>query len=105
MTNLYMNYYVYILKCSDNSYYVGITNNVERRVYEHNEGIIKGYTQSRKPVKLVYYQTFQEVNEAIAFEKQLKGWTRSKKEALISGNIFFLKKLSKSKIHPSSSSG
>ncbi|PIQ72895.1 hypothetical protein COY13_04515 [Candidatus Roizmanbacteria bacterium CG_4_10_14_0_2_um_filter_36_35] len=101
-----MSYLVYILKCSDNSYYVGITNNVEKRVWEHNQGIVRGYTFKRKPVRLVYFQEFKDVNEAIAFEKQLKGWRRVKKEALINKNIDKLKKLTKGyNSHPSSSSG
>lgn len=101
-----MSYYVYILKCFDNSYYVGITNNVLKRVWEHNQGIVKGYTSKRKPVRLVYFQEFRDVNEAIAFEKQLKNWRRAKKEALIDKNINKLKELSKGyDRHPSSSSG
>ena len=101
-----MSYFVYILNCSDSSYYVGVTNNVEKRVWEHNQGIVPGYTSKRKPVRLVYYQEFLEINEAIAFEKQLKGWRRAKKEALIKNNIEELKKLSDSyNSHPSSSSG
>lgn len=99
-----MFYSVYILKCSDNSYYTRVTNNIQKRVYEHNQGIVKGFTFKRKPVKLVYYQDFKNINEAISFEKQLKGWRRDKKEALINNNIEKLKELSKS-YHPSSSSG
>ena len=79
-------YYVYILKCSDDSYYVGVTNDFERRVIEHNTGINKkAYTYSRRPVQLLYQNYFTDINEAIAFEKQIKGWTRAKKEALIKG--------------------
>lgn len=101
-----MSYFVYILTCSDKSYYIGVTNNVEKRAWEHNQGIVKGYTYKKRPVKLVYFQEFADINKAIAFEKQLKGWRREKKEALIKGDINTLKKLSKGyKNHPSSSSG
>lgn len=87
-------YYVYILECNDKSYYIGVTNNLERRVFEHNEGKVKGYTSQRKPVILKYYEEFTDINHAIAFEKQLKGWSRIKKEALINKNIKLLKTLS-----------
>ncbi len=77
-------YYVYILKCSDNSYYIGITNNVDQRVAQHNEGYDhQSYTYTRRPVELVYSEMFTEVLQAIAREKQIKKWSRIKKEALI----------------------
>jgi len=77
-------YYVYILKCADNSYYIGITNNLERRLQEHNsDKNFYSYTYSRRPNKLVWFETFTTPNEAISKEKQLKGWSRKKKVALI----------------------
>ena len=80
-------YYVYILKCSDNSYYTGITNNLERRIREHNAGINKGcYTYNKRPLNLVFQQEFNDVIQAIYFEKKIKGWTRAKKKALIDGD-------------------
>ncbi len=80
-------YFVYILKCSDDSYYTGITNNLERRLTEHNQGINpKCYTYNRLPVKLMYFDKFDNPNDAIAAEKQLKGWSRKKKEALFERN-------------------
>ena len=80
-------YYVYILKCSDGSYYTGVTNDIERRLDEHRIGINKAsYTYSRRPVNLVYHEYFMDINEAIDFEKQIKGWSRAKKEALIKGD-------------------
>lgn len=89
-------YYVYILKCIDNSYYTGITNNIERRMQEHNEGLNKTcYTYNKRPLLLVYQSVFTNPIEAIAFEKQIKGWSRKKKEALINGDIELLKALSK----------
>ncbi|MEO6908524.1 MAG: GIY-YIG nuclease family protein [Abditibacteriaceae bacterium] len=80
-------YFVYILRCSDASYYTGITNDVEQRISDHNAGIDPdSYTFSRRPVELCYTASFKNPNEAIAFEKQIKGWSRKKKEALIEGN-------------------
>ena len=81
-------YYVYILRCSDNSLYTGITNDLERRVNEHNDGkLSNAYTFKKRPVKLVWYQEFTEPNQAIYFEKKLKKWSKVKKEALIIGNF------------------
>ncbi|WP_395060526.1 GIY-YIG nuclease family protein [Flavobacterium sp.] len=80
-------YFVYILKCNDDSYYTGFTNNLERRLIEHNESLNKeAYTHNKKPLTLVWFETFNDVNNAIATEKQIKGWSRRKKEALISEN-------------------
>lgn len=77
-------YTVYILHCADQSYYVGVTNDIDRRLYEHQNGIDpKAYTFTKRPLSLVFQIHFEDVNEAIAFEKQLKGWRREKKEALI----------------------
>jgi putative endonuclease len=78
---------VYILRCADNSFYTGITNNVEKRFAQHQEGYDPdSYTYSRRPVELVYCADFLDPKQAIAFEKQVKGWSRAKKEALIAGN-------------------
>ncbi|MDQ6472138.1 GIY-YIG nuclease family protein [Flavobacterium sp. LHD-80] len=88
-------YYVYILKCSDNSYYTGFTNNIERRLNEHNYGLnVTCYTFDRRPLELVFYTEFNDVNQAIAFEKQVKGWSRKKKEAIINDKWEDLEKLS-----------
>ena len=77
------NYFVYILECSDKSYYVGVTNDLEARHSQHNEGEnVYAYTFSRRPLLLKYYQRFDEIEDAIEFEKQVKGWSRKKKEAL-----------------------
>ena len=88
-------YFVYILECSDRSYYTGITSNLEKRINEHNSGIHGGYTSRRLPVTLVYSCRFTDVNEAIGREKQIKGWSRKKKEALIKGDFETLVGLSK----------
>ena len=77
-------YHVYIVKCSDNSYYIGVTNNIDRRLNEHNFGNdVKAYTFSRRPVKLVLFEIFSDINKAILREKKIKGWSRKKKEAMI----------------------
>ena len=93
---------MYILKCSDNSYYTGVTNDIDRRISEHMEGMdVRSYTYYRRPVKLVYYETFIDPNEAIEFEKQIKGWSRRKKEALIEGNWEKIKIYAECKNHTS----
>ena len=87
-------YFVYILKCSDGSYYTGVTNNFDRRFEEHQSGINPGcYTYTRRPVELVFVYQFKYVDKVIAFEKQVKGWSRKKKEAIIGGNWETLKEL------------
>ncbi|HRN26182.1 MAG: GIY-YIG nuclease family protein [Ignavibacteriaceae bacterium] len=90
-------YFVYIVCCSEESYYTGVTNNIERRIAQHNSGLIKGFTSKRLPVKLVFSERFSDVNDAIRLEKQIKGWSRIKKEALIEGNIELLVQLSNKK--------
>ncbi len=93
------NYSVYVVECRDNSYYVGVTNNLDRRLWEHNTGFNIGcYTYSRRPVKLKYYETTHDVKQAILREKQLKGWSRKKKEALFLEDWDELIKLSKSSL-------
>ena len=90
-----MSYYVYILQCSDNSFYVGVTNDLYRRFNEHSNGVDEFcYTYSRRPLDLVHYSEFSTPEHAIAFEKQLKGWSRKKKFALIENNWERLKALS-----------
>ena len=75
--------YVYILECSDGSYYTGVTNDIERRLWEHqNPEDPKSYTATRLPVSLKYCAEYYSPKDAIAFEKQIKGWNRKKKEAL-----------------------
>ncbi|WP_317164694.1 GIY-YIG nuclease family protein [Spongiivirga citrea] len=80
-----------MLKCSDNSFYAGITNNLSLRFKQHNAGYKKdSYTFSRRPVSLVFHQEFSDVLQAIYFEKKIKGWTRAKKRALIEGDFDML---------------
>ncbi|MFN8281965.1 MAG: GIY-YIG nuclease family protein [Chitinophagales bacterium] len=73
-----------MLKCSDNSYYVGVTNNIERRIKEHEGGFNENsYTFKRRPIMLVWFERSASIKQAIDLEKQIKGWSRKKKEALI----------------------
>jgi len=89
-------YFVYILRCNDGSYYTGITNDLERRLDEHEKGLNQScYTYKKRPLKLVFHEWFTDVHQAIAFEKQVKGWRRDKKEALINGRWDLLPELSK----------
>ena len=91
-------YYVYILRCSDDSYYTGVTNDYCRRMHEHQEGINPScYTFKRRPVELVYVVHFENIFEAIAWEKQLKKWNRKKKEAVMRGEWEKLPGLSQNK--------
>ena len=89
-------YYVYILYCADGSYYIGVTNDYQHRLWQHQEGIdSQCFTFRRRPVELVYIGIFGDTNEAISREKQVKRWTRKKKEALIRRDDAALKKFSK----------
>lgn len=91
-------YYVYILKCSDNSYYTGFTSNLTKRFEEHSNGkYIDSYTYSRRPLTLAFFCEFTDVNIAIATEKQIKKWSRAKKEALINEEYEKLPNLAKKK--------
>jgi putative endonuclease len=82
-----MGAFVYILRCSDGSYYVGSTRtSLEERVAQHQAGSFGGYTARRRPVILVFAQEFQRITDAIAAERQLKGWRRDKKETLARGD-------------------
>ena len=81
-----MAYYVYMLRCSDGSYYVGHTNDLEQRLAAHERGTIEGYTLSRRPVELVFSDQFSTRLEAFHRERQIKGWSRARKESLIKGD-------------------
>ena len=81
---MYNNYFVYIMSNSHNTVlYIGVTNDIERRVSEHKSGLIFGFTKRYNCNKLVYFETFNDINQAIDREKQLKGWKRDRKDALI----------------------
>ncbi|MBS7806965.1 GIY-YIG nuclease family protein [Variovorax sp. PCZ-1] len=89
-------FYVYILRCADDSYYCGQTDCIESRMQQHESGEL-GYTAIRKPVQLIWQGEFETREAAIAFEQQIKGWSRAKKEALISGDWAKIQQLAKSK--------
>src|SRR4029077_7082776 len=102
-----MDIYVYILRCSDGSYYVGLTKaGLDKRIAEHLSGTFAGYTSKRRPVTLVWSDHFLRLTDAIACERRIKGWRRAKKEALIRGDLDALRELSRTaRPHPSTSSG
>ena len=87
--------WMYILECANGSYYVGSTDDLERRVWEHNEGIGAKYTARRRPVKLVYVAEFASLAEAYEREKQVQGWGRAKRESLIRGDYAALPELAR----------
>ena len=88
-------YYVYIIKCSDDLLYTGITNNIERRFEEHENGLNKNcFTFKRRPLELIFNQVFNDVEQAIYFEKKIKKWSASKKLALADGDYNMLEILS-----------
>jgi putative endonuclease len=88
--------YAYMLRCADGSYYVGSTRSgLEERIAAHNAGQFGGYTSSRLPVTLVWSQEFQRITDAIAAERQIKGGSRAKKEALIKENFYLIRRLAK----------
>ena len=91
-----MSFYVYILKCADGSYYTGHTDNLESRLSAHQQGEIPGYTETRRPVELVFADGFSSRLDALERERQIKGWSRAKKEALIKRDWECLVKLSHS---------
>ncbi len=99
-----MAFWVYILECADGSYYVGHSDNLAYRLEQHQSGAVSNYTRTRRPVRLAYSQDFPTRDEAFAAERQLKGWTRRKKEALIRGDWEELRRLAHGR-QPSTNSG
>jgi putative endonuclease len=90
-----MGAWLYILRCADDSYYVGTTRtDLETRVSQHQAGIFEGYTSKRRPVQLVHAEYFDRIVDAIAAERKIKGWSRAKKEALIANDFSRLRELS-----------
>jgi len=75
--------FMYIIECSDGSYYTGIANNLEYRINKHNSGVGAKYTRGRLPVKLLYYEEYNNIEDALKREKEIQRWTRKKKEELI----------------------
>jgi len=106
-----MSFSVYILRCADHSYYTGHTDNLEQRIGEHQNGLCGGYTASRLPVELVFNQECTTREEALTAERQIKGWSRKKKEAMMRGDWAEVSRLAKGTdsdgepFHPSTSSG
>lgn len=100
--------WIYILECRDGALYVGSTRKaLEARMSEHDFGLHDGFTKARRPVKLVWSQHFPNITDAIAVERQIKGWRREKKLALITGDLAALPTLSRTarQAHPSTGSG
>ena len=90
--------YVYILQCSDESFYIGVTSDLTKRMHQHDSGFyLSCYTFKRRPLKLVYYAEFSNIIMAIDTEKQIKKWSRAKRLALIKGDFDLLSNLSKKK--------
>ena len=87
--------YMYILECADGSYYTGSTNDLDWRLIEHQNGEGANYTRKRLPVKLVYYEEYDGIDEAFDREKQVQRWSRKKKEALIFGRFEELPRLAR----------
>ena len=86
-------FFLYILRCSDGSYYVGHTDDLETRMAQHHDGLGSAHTRRHPPVSLVWHQEFETRLEALEMERRVKGWTRAKKEALIDGRMEDLKLL------------
>jgi putative endonuclease len=94
-----MKAYMYILLCSNGKYYTGSTRDLERRLEQHNAGEGANFTRKHLPVKLVYYEEFDRIDDAFYREKQIHGWSHAKKEALINGDLNKLRELSKNSAH------
>jgi len=92
-----MGAFVYMLQCADGSFYVGSarSDDLSKRVAEHESGAFQGYTYTRRPLRLMWSQHFQQITDAIAAERKIKGWSRAKKEALIRGDWQEIKLLAK----------
>ena len=86
--------YVYILECSDGSYYTGSTIDIEQRIAEHKDGRGGNHTKNRLPLRLIYLEEFQRIDDAFRGENQIQGWSIAKKEALVEDNLERLKRLS-----------
>ncbi len=108
-----MAFWTYIIRCSDGSYYVGHTDDIDYRVAQHNDGKVGGYTSKRRPVTYLWSEQFPTRDEAFSAERRLKGWSRAKKEALMAGDWKLVNLLAQngeargqpSAQHPSTSSG
>jgi len=90
-----MAFWTYMLQCADGHFYAGHSDNLEARVAAHQSGAFGGYTYSRRPVALVWSETFGTREEALAAERQIKGWSRAKKRALIDGDWDLISELAR----------
>jgi putative endonuclease len=90
-----MAFWTYMVHCADQTFYVGHTENLGRRIGQHDAGTFAGYTQTRRPVKLVWSEYFQTRLEALTAERQIKGWSKAKKLALIRGDWVLIQELAK----------
>ena len=88
-----MDFYAYLLHCSDGSYYAGHTDDLDARVAQHQSGAMPGYTRDKRPVELLWAERFPDRDSAFAAERRIKGWSRAKKEALVRGDWAALKRL------------
>ena len=86
---------MYILKCSDDTYYTGSTKYLEKRIEEHQNGKGANYTKKKLPIQLIYFEEYDRIDFAFNREKQIQGWSRKKKEALMNGETYLLPKLAK----------
>ena len=94
-----IDYWVYIIRCADGSYYIGSTRDLEKRLRAHEEGRAAAYTARRRPLYLAFSEKHDTMEAARRRELQIKRWTRKKKEALISGNVAGLKSINKKRFH------
>ena len=92
-----MDFFAYLLRCSDGSYYAGHTDDIDVRIAQHQTGSLGGYTARRRPVTLVWSERFPTREEAFAVERKLKGWSRAKKEALIAGDWALIRILARNR--------
>jgi predicted GIY-YIG superfamily endonuclease len=90
-----MAFYAYLLRCNDGSYYAGHTDDLEHRIAQHVSGALGGYTAKRRPIVLVWSDSFQTRDDAFAVERKIKGWSRAKKEALIAGDWELISRLAR----------
>jgi putative endonuclease len=97
MAERWMGAFIYMVRCSDGSYYIGSATgeDISKRIDEHNAGVYEGYTSRRRPVELVWSEHFERITDAIAVERKLKGWSRAKKEALVAGDWRRISELSR----------
>ncbi len=98
-----MDFYVYILRCNDGSYYIGHTEDLELRMAQHASGELGGYTAKRLPVTLLWSESFPSRDDAFTAERQLKGWSRAKKEALMAGDWKLVSQLARNRAGKGSS--